>query len=69
MTLDLNKRTELCCPKCGKPLLVEPISETRSKFLGCGRNCFDTYDIPNGSVTFGPMGGPHFLYGPATLPA
>jgi hypothetical protein len=67
VTLDLDKRTELCCPKCGKPLLIEPLSENRSRFLGCGRDCLDIYMIPNGSVAFGPLGGPQFLYGPALV--
>jgi len=62
--LDLDKRTELCCPKCGKPLLVEFISETRARLLGCGRDCLDTYIVPPGSVVFGLLGGPQFLYGP-----
>jgi len=62
--LDLNKRSELCCPKCGKPLVAESLSEERVRFLGCGRDCLDVYIIPDGSVVFGPVGGTTFIYGP-----
>jgi len=65
MTLDLDKRTELTCPKCGKPLLIED-TDDRARFLGCGRDCFELYNIPDGSVAFGPVGEPLFLYGPAS---
>ena len=68
MTLDLNKRTELCCPMCGKPLLVQPLPEGRARFDGCGRDCLEIYEIPDGSVAFGTMDGPLFLYGPICQP-
>lgn len=68
MTLDLDKRTELTCPKCGRPLIAQPLPEDRVRFEGCGRDCLKLYDIPNGSVAFGPVCGPLFLYGPASQP-
>lgn len=62
--LDLGKRDELHCPKCGKPLVAYQTDEGRMRFGGCGRNCLELYDIPDGSVAFGLAGTPHFLYGP-----
>jgi hypothetical protein len=49
MTLDLDKRAELSCPKCGKPLIAQPRPDGRVRFDGCGRDCFTVYDIPDGS--------------------
>jgi len=66
ITLDLDKRTELSCPKCGKPLVIQHVDADHAHFLGCGRDCFKVYSIPDGSVAFGPVGAPLFLYGPAT---
>jgi hypothetical protein len=65
MNLDLDKRTELSCPKCGRPLVIEHVDPDHAHFLGCGRDCFEVYNIPDGSVAFGPVGAPLFLYGPA----
>jgi hypothetical protein len=66
LALDLNKRTELSCPKCGKPLIVQPVPGGRARFDGCGRNCLKMYDIPDGSVMFGSVCGPLFIYGPVS---
>jgi hypothetical protein len=64
--LDINKRSELCCAVCGKPLVAEATeTKGRLRLIGCGRNCQDVYDIPDGSVFFGLEGAPQFLYGPA----
>jgi hypothetical protein len=66
LTLGLDKRTELSCPKCGKPLISQPLSDGCVRFEGCGRDCLTVYEIPDGSVTFGPACGPLFIYGPAS---
>jgi len=34
--LDLDKRKELSCPKCGRPLVIKHLDEDRAKFLGRG---------------------------------
>jgi hypothetical protein len=65
MALDISQRQELCCPECGKPLIVEMVAEGRAKFIGCGRDCLEVYNIPDGSVAFGLQGAPYFLYEPA----
>jgi hypothetical protein len=62
--LDLDKRKELHCPKCGKPLVIYQTAEGCARFAGCGRNCLELYDIPDGSVAFGVAGTPHFLSAP-----
>jgi hypothetical protein len=70
MTLDTSQRQELCCPECGKPLVIEMLSEGRAKFIGCGQDCLELYYVPDGSAAFGLHGTPHFLYGPASnIPA
>jgi hypothetical protein len=62
--LELNKRKEVQCPTCGKPLVFEVLADGQTRFLGCGRDCFDVYHIPDGSISFG-MGDMLFVYGPA----
>jgi ssDNA-binding Zn-finger/Zn-ribbon topoisomerase 1 len=57
-------RNECCCPDCGKPLVVEPISETQARFVGCGRNCRKSYDVPEGGILVGAIGAPMFIYSP-----
>lgn len=64
MIVDLRNREEVCCTKCGKPLVMEHDGTDRARFVGCGRDCFDVYDIPDGSGLFGPIGGQLFIYGP-----
>jgi ssDNA-binding Zn-finger/Zn-ribbon topoisomerase 1 len=64
MVSDLRNFNEQCCPDCRKPLVVETVSETQSRFIGCGRNCRETYDIPEGSILIGAMGAPKFIYSP-----
>jgi hypothetical protein len=64
MMPDLSRRDELCCPDCGKPLVITPLTETRARFDGCGRGCRESWDIPHGSIMFGVQGGLMFCYGP-----
>jgi len=61
--LRLNQRTEVPCPECGKPLVIG-LREGRPRFEGCGRDCLDVYNIPDGCIAVGPVDGPLFLYGP-----
>ncbi len=64
MRIDFRNYNEQVCPDCGKPLVVIAISETQSRFIGCGRDCRERYDVPEGSITFGAVGAPHFIYSP-----
>ena len=67
--LDLRNYDEMCCAVCGKPLIVRTVSEAKARFEGCGRRCRKLYEIPEGSVMFGAIGAPNFIYAPKLVQA
>jgi hypothetical protein len=64
MNPDISNMDEVCCPDCGKPLVVTVLENGQSKFDGCGRGCRLLCDIPQGSIMFGAKGAPMFIYKP-----
>src|SRR5437773_3250295 len=58
---DLRNYDEMCCPDCGRPVIVQIVSDTRVRFEGCTRRCRDKYDVPDGSILFGALGAPQFI--------
>ena len=62
--LDLRNYDEMCCPDCGRQVIVQIVSDTRVRFEGCTRRCRDKYDVPDGSILFGALGAPQFIYTP-----
>ena len=61
---DLSRMEEVCCPDCNKPLVIAPLPENRARFVGCGRGCRETWNVPEGSISFGVQGGLMFIYKP-----
>jgi ssDNA-binding Zn-finger/Zn-ribbon topoisomerase 1 len=69
MKPDLREMDEVCCPDCGKPLIITKLADGRARFDGCGRNCCDVYQIPDGCISFGPQYGLQFIYKPKAVAA
>jgi hypothetical protein len=69
MKPDLREMDEVCCPDCGKPLVIAQLAGGRYRFDGCGRNCRDVYHLPDGCISFGPQYGLQFVYKPKTVSA
>jgi hypothetical protein len=61
---DLRNYEEMCCPECGRPVIVRILSSDRARLEGCTRGCRDIYAVPEGSILFGALGAPHFVYTP-----
>jgi len=63
--IDLRKREPVCCPDCGQQLFAVMSNHNPEKAImgdcRCGREIFD---IPDGSIMFGPRHGAMFIYGP-----
>lgn len=69
MKPDLREMDEVCCPDCGKPLVITKLADGRARFDGCGRNCRDVYHLPDGCISFGPQYGLQFIYRPKAVAA
>jgi hypothetical protein len=69
MKPDLREMAEVCCPDCGKPLVITKLADGRARFDGCGRNCRDMYQLPEGCISFGPQYGLQFIYKPKAVTA
>jgi hypothetical protein len=63
--IDVRKREPVVCPDCGQQLFALMSKEQTGKaVLGdcrCGREIFD---VPDGSIMYGPKDAPMFIYGP-----
>jgi ssDNA-binding Zn-finger/Zn-ribbon topoisomerase 1 len=67
MKPDLREMDEVCCPDCGKPLVITKHTNGRARFDGCGRNCRDVYQLPDGCISIGPQYGLQFIYKPKAV--
>jgi hypothetical protein len=63
-TPDLRDMNEVCCPDCGRPLVVEVSEHDPNKAIFEGCRCGSKgFNVPNG-IFFGLSRGPLFLYVP-----
>ena len=62
--IDLRKREPVVCPDCGQQLFaVLSKDNPGTATMGDCRCSRETFDVPDGSIVFGPKDGPMFIYG------
>jgi hypothetical protein len=63
--IDLKPYEPVLCPDCEQPLYATPAKDQpNSAVFGSCKCDRQTYDVPRGSIMWGPKGGPMFIYKP-----